>query len=72
MLAEDVLEKILTWSSRCSDHQDKLKIQQLKYYDMLISQARQALLIHKPVIRPLLKLLSACAEHTNKVPTQYF
>ncbi len=67
MLAEDVLEKILTWSTRCNDHHDKLKLQQLKSYDMLVSQARQALLIHKPVIRPLLKLLSACAETSNKV-----
>ncbi len=62
-----MLEKILTWSSRCSDHGDKLRLSQLKHYDLLISQARQPLLIHKPVIRPLLRLLSACAEHSNKV-----
>ena len=67
MLSEDILEKILTWSARTGECVDKLRLHHIKTYDMLISQAQQPLLIHKPIIRPLLKLLSACAEHPNKV-----
>ncbi len=67
LLAEDIMEKILTWSSRVGESTDRLRLQQLKTYDMLISQANQQLLIHKPIIRPLLKLLAVCAEHPSKV-----
>lgn len=65
LLSEDILEKILTWSSRIGEHIDRIRLSQLKTYDMLISQANQQLLIHKPVIRPLMKLLAACADHPN-------
>ena len=65
LLSEDILEKILTWSNRGGEHVDRLRLTQLKTYDMLISQANQLLLIHKPVIRPLMKLLAACADHPN-------
>uniref|UniRef100_A0A8C3K3H8 Family with sequence similarity 160 member A2 n=1 Tax=Calidris pygmaea TaxID=425635 RepID=A0A8C3K3H8_9CHAR len=41
------------------------KVEQLKLYEMLISQARQPLLRHKPVLTPLLRLLSLCAEPTS-------
>ena len=67
LLAEDIMEKVLTWSARTGEHVDKLRLHHIKTYDMLISQAQQSLLVHKPIIRPLLKLLSACAEHRNKV-----
>lgn len=67
LLSEDILEKILTWSTRTGELVDKLRLHHIKMFDMLISQAQQPLLIHKPIIRPLLKLLSACAEHPNKV-----
>ena len=65
MLSEDLLEKLLIWVSQCGEYIDKLKFEQLKMYDLLISQARQSLLVHKPIIRPLLKLLSGCAEHRS-------
>lgn len=38
------------------------QVEQLKLYEMLISQARQPLLRHKAVLTPLLRLLSVCAE----------
>lgn len=38
------------------------QVEQLKLYEMLISQARQPLLRHKPVLTPLLRLLSVCTE----------
>lgn len=40
----------------------RVQVEQLKLYEMLISQARQPLLRHKPVLTPLLRLLSVCAE----------
>ena len=65
LLSDDILEKLLTWCIQNTEFCDKLRLHQLKMYDMLISQSQQALLIHKPVIRPLLKLLSSCAEHPD-------
>ena len=66
MLSEDILDKILTWSSRCGEHQDRLRLRHLKMFDRMISLSPQQLLCHKPVIRPLLNLLSQSAEHPNK------
>lgn len=40
-------------------------MEQLRMYELLISQSRQLLLIHRPVIRPLLRLLLACAEQMS-------
>ena len=67
VLMEDILEKILTWAltSQILEQSDKLKLHQLKMYENLISQSQQQMLIHKPIIRPLLKLLAACEEHNN-------
>uniref|UniRef100_A0A3Q2XLF3 FHF complex subunit HOOK interacting protein 1Aa n=1 Tax=Hippocampus comes TaxID=109280 RepID=A0A3Q2XLF3_HIPCM len=40
---------------------DAMKLEQLKMYEMLVCQSRQPLLHHKPVLRPLMMLLSACS-----------
>nr|KAG5693746.1 hypothetical protein BaRGS_002129 [Batillaria attramentaria] len=62
LLEKDVFETFCNWCSSQRQHQDKLCMEQLRMYELLISQSRQLLLIHRPVIRPLLRLLMACAE----------
>ncbi|KAK7097514.1 FHF complex subunit HOOK-interacting protein 1B-like isoform X2 [Littorina saxatilis] len=62
LLEKEVLETFCNWCSGQRDHQDKLCMEQLRVYELLISQSRQLLLIHRQVIRPLLRLLMACAE----------
>lgn len=62
LLEHEILEKFSAWCSQVIDYGERLKIEQLKMYEMLISQSKQLLLIHKPIIHPLLKLLGQCAE----------
>ncbi|XP_074716796.1 FHF complex subunit HOOK-interacting protein 1B isoform X1 [Strix uralensis] len=59
--SENVLERLLCWHLQ-GDFPEERKVEQLKLYEMLISQARQPLLRHRPVLAPLLRLLSLCAE----------
>ncbi|NWT05175.1 F16A2 protein, partial [Mionectes macconnelli] len=62
--AENLLERLLCWHLQ-GDFTEERKVEQLKLYEMLISQARQPLLRHKAVLTPLLRLLSVCAEPTS-------
>ncbi|KAF1459183.1 FTS and Hook-interacting protein, partial [Pygoscelis antarcticus] len=62
--SENLLERLLCWHLQ-GDFTEERKVEQLKLYEMLISQARQPLLRHKSVLTPLLRLLSLCAEPTS-------
>lgn len=59
-LTNDIFEKLFQWSSQTSEYSTRLKLHALKMYELLISQSQQMLLVHKPIIRPLLKLLVSC------------
>ncbi|XP_067297771.1 FHF complex subunit HOOK-interacting protein 1A [Pseudorasbora parva] len=61
VVMENVLERLFIWSLR-REFTDEMKIEQLKMYEMLIGQARQPLLHHKPVLKPLMMLLSSCSD----------
>ncbi|KAK7909988.1 hypothetical protein WMY93_014672 [Mugilogobius chulae] len=60
VVLEGVLERLFLWSLR-RQFTDDMKLEQLRMYQMLLSQARQPLLHHKPVLRPLMMLLASCA-----------
>ncbi|XP_067841659.1 FHF complex subunit HOOK-interacting protein 1B [Heptranchias perlo] len=66
VILEDILERLLHWNLQWQLTDDK-KVQQLKLYDLLVSQSRQPLLRHKPILNPLMRLLSACAEPRSPV-----
>uniref|UniRef100_A0A8C4QAK4 FHF complex subunit HOOK-interacting protein C-terminal domain-containing protein n=1 Tax=Eptatretus burgeri TaxID=7764 RepID=A0A8C4QAK4_EPTBU len=63
-LSEDVLQRLLCWSRQCPDGEasDEARLALLKQFEILACQARQPLLCHKPVLQPLLNLLSDCAQ----------
>lgn len=61
VLVENLLERLLHWHLQ-RDGSEEQRAEQLKLYEMLISQSHQPLLRHPPVRRPLLQLLSLCAE----------
>uniref|UniRef100_A0A8D0L9Q8 Uncharacterized protein n=1 Tax=Sphenodon punctatus TaxID=8508 RepID=A0A8D0L9Q8_SPHPU len=61
VVSENLLEQLLRWHLQW-DFPEERKVELLKLYEMLISQSRQPLLHHKPVLTPLLRLLSLCAE----------
>ncbi|XP_068122571.1 FHF complex subunit HOOK-interacting protein 1B [Hyperolius riggenbachi] len=56
MASEGILERLLRWHLQ-RDFTEEKKVEQLKLYEMLISQCRQPLLRYQPVLRPLVTLL---------------
>ncbi|XP_072320083.1 FHF complex subunit HOOK-interacting protein 1A [Eucyclogobius newberryi] len=60
VIMENVMERLFVWSLR-REFTDDMKLEQLKMYEMLVVQARQPLLHHKPILRPLMMLLSSCS-----------
>uniref|UniRef100_A0A667YU55 Family with sequence similarity 160 member A1b n=1 Tax=Myripristis murdjan TaxID=586833 RepID=A0A667YU55_9TELE len=60
VVVEGVMERLFLWSLRRQFTED-MKLEQLRMYQMLLSQARQPLLHHKPVLRPLMMLLASCS-----------
>lgn len=60
VIMENVMERLFVWSLR-REFTDDMKLEQLKMYEMLVAQARQPLLHHKPILRPLMMLLSSCS-----------
>jgi len=61
LLSENLLEKLFAWSVHTGRYGNAIRLEQLKLYELLVSQSRQQLLVHEPFIRPLLRLLSSCA-----------
>ncbi|KAM6949232.1 FHF complex subunit HOOK-interacting protein 1A-like [Aplochiton taeniatus] len=60
VVMEGVMERLFLWSLR-RQFTEEMKMEQLRTYQMLLSQARQPLLHHKPLLRPLMVLLSSCS-----------
>lgn len=60
VVVENVMEKLFLWSLR-REFTDDMKLEQLRMYEMLLTRAKQPLLHHKPILRPLMMLLSACS-----------
>lgn len=60
VIMENIMERLFIWSLR-RDFTDQSKLEQLKMYKMLIGQAKQPLLHHKPILKPLMMLLSSCS-----------
>ena len=65
LLNEDILEKLLMWISQCGQLKDKMRIHHLEFYLFLSTDSKQQILLHKPVLRPLLKLLCSCVDHKD-------
>lgn len=60
VVTENVMEKLFLWSLR-REFTDEMKIEQIKMYEMLVTQCHQPLLHHKPILKPLMMMLSACS-----------
>ncbi|GAB6023891.1 hypothetical protein CHUAL_008627 [Chamberlinius hualienensis] len=65
VLTENILDKLLTWSLKTNEYANTLILEQMKLYEMLITQSHQEVLVHKPVLQPLMKLLSTCGERPS-------
>nr|XP_020636982.1 protein FAM160A1 [Pogona vitticeps]XP_020636983.1 protein FAM160A1 [Pogona vitticeps]XP_020636984.1 protein FAM160A1 [Pogona vitticeps]XP_020636985.1 protein FAM160A1 [Pogona vitticeps] len=64
VVTENIMEKLFLWSLR-REFTDEMKVEQLKMYEMLVTQSHQPLLHHKPILKPLMMLLSSCSGTTT-------
>ncbi|XP_063776629.1 FHF complex subunit HOOK-interacting protein 1A [Pseudophryne corroboree] len=66
VVSENIMEKLFLWSLR-REFTDETKFEQLKMYELLVTQSHQPLLHHKPILKPLMMLLSTCS--TTSTPS---
>nr|XP_055044896.1 FHF complex subunit HOOK interacting protein 1A [Misgurnus anguillicaudatus]XP_055044897.1 FHF complex subunit HOOK interacting protein 1A [Misgurnus anguillicaudatus] len=64
VVVENVMEKLFLWSLR-REFTDDMKLEQLRMYEMLVGRAKQPLLHHKPILKPLMMLLSTCSSSSS-------
>lgn len=62
LLMEGCLDKLFSWSVHCGEFANMMKLEQLKLYEVLVTNCHRDLLFHKPVVRPLLRLLALCGD----------
>ncbi|XP_045146478.1 FHF complex subunit HOOK interacting protein 1B isoform X2 [Echinops telfairi] len=70
-LREDLLTRVLAWQLQWDEFGDGVeerRAEQLKLFEMLVSEARQPLLRHGPVREALLVLLDACGHPVPSSP----
>ncbi|XP_036907472.1 FTS and Hook-interacting protein isoform X5 [Sturnira hondurensis] len=70
-LREDLLTRVLAWQLQwdgLGDGVEERRAEQLKLFEMLVSEARQPLLRHGPVREALLTLLDACGHPVSSSP----
>ncbi|KAM6157838.1 FHF complex subunit HOOK-interacting protein 1B [Rhynchocyon petersi] len=70
-LHEDLLTRVLAWQLQWDEFGDGIeerRAEQLKLFEMLVSEARQPLLQHGPVREALLILLDACGHPVPSSP----
>ncbi|XP_068135178.1 FHF complex subunit HOOK-interacting protein 1A-like [Hyperolius riggenbachi] len=70
VVSENIMEKLFLWSLR-REFSDETKFEQLRMYELLVTQSHQPLLHHKPILKPLMMLLSTCSgTSTTNVETE--
>ncbi|XP_036282368.1 FHF complex subunit HOOK interacting protein 1B isoform X6 [Pipistrellus kuhlii] len=70
-LHEDLLSRVLAWQlqwDELGDGVEERRAEQLKLFEMLVSESRQPLLRHGPVREALLTLLDACGRPVPSSP----
>lgn len=71
VLESELLEKVCSWCTINVPAHDKLRMQQLRLFELIISQSKQLLLIHRPVIKPLLRLLIDVADSPGEISNPF-
>ena len=63
LLMESILDKLFHWSVGVGEFTNLMKLEQLKLYELLVSElCHQSILFQTALIRPLLHLLSTCKD----------
>ncbi|XP_038055074.1 FTS and Hook-interacting protein-like isoform X2 [Patiria miniata] len=56
-IGEKVMDRLLSWGLACGEHVEDMTREMLRIYEMMLSQAKQAVLMHNELLNPLLRLL---------------
>ena len=64
-IEENVMDQLLSWGLQCGEHVEDMKRELLRIYEMMLAQAKQAVLMHNALLNPLLRLLIACSEYCS-------
>lgn len=67
LLSQNLLDKLYNWGQITGMYSNTIKKQQLQLYEILVTYSRTQLLIHEPVHRPLIKLLTSCSNEVFSV-----
>lgn len=59
LIKENILDKLFQWSVRTGKYADAVCLEQLKLYEMVITQSKHLLLVHESFLQPMLKLLKS-------------
>src|SRR5688500_16989938 len=63
LLMESMLDKLLIWASDVGEFTNRMKLQQLKLYQLLVEQlCHQTALFTRPLVRPMFHLLVTCSD----------
>jgi hypothetical protein len=67
VLKEDVLGRIMEWSTRCEDQLAvPLRLELLEFYELMFSGTEFKLWCNGDLLKPLLDLVNLCKQSTNK------
>nr|XP_039249033.1 FTS and Hook-interacting protein-like [Styela clava] len=66
LVTNKLMLKLFQWFERSGELQKQIAMNQIKVYEVLISQAQHSLLHHRQLITPMLKLLSSCSEMNSE------
>ena len=66
MIEDDVLQVLVAWTLKQSVNGSRLKSHHLYMFEMIIMQSKQEVLVHKPIIKPMLELMASCEQHPDK------
>ncbi|XP_022084382.1 FTS and Hook-interacting protein-like isoform X2 [Acanthaster planci] len=66
-IAERVMQRLVAWGLACGgEHAEDMKREVLRIYEMMLAQAKQAVLMHNELLNPLLCLLLECSERCSE------
>lgn len=69
LFTENVLHRVLLWTFSCTGENAELcRRSMLRLYEGLLNQSQYCLLVHKPILLPMLTLLEECSRASPQQP----
>ena len=66
IIENELFNTLISWSLCQKSCVQRLKYHHLNMFDMIIIQSRQDILVHKPIMQPMLQLLASCNSSEDK------